>query len=205
MKLKIKCLIFDLGNVIFKCSLGNVYSFWSKIINEQPQIIKNKINFGLKHDLFEKGKISPNEFYCYINEQLNNKLSYPEFINGWNSIFEDMIPGIENLIKKLKNNFKIIGLTNTNEIHYNFWNNKYKKVLKLFDKIYSSHLLGMRKPDKEIFNYILKENNIKKDEVVFFDDSMVNIEGTNLNGITSCLVISFDKMKRDIESYGIEC
>ncbi len=136
---------------------------------------------------------------------MNNKLSYLEFTNGWNSIYEDIIPGIENLLKKLKSNFKIIGLTNTNEIHYPVWEKKYKNVLKLFDKIYSSHLLGMRKPDKEIFDYILKENNFKKEEVIFFDDTKENVEKAELIGISSFLVNSFDNMKKDIESFGIEC
>ncbi len=205
MKLKIKCLLFDLGNVIFKCSFDNAYDYWSKITNEDLAVIKNKINFGLKHELFEKGKITSEEFYDYINEQLNNKLSYFEFTKGWNSIYEDIIPGIEILLKKLKINFKIIGLTSTNEIHFTVWNNKYKNVLNIFDKIYSSHLIGMRKPEKEIFEYILKENNIKKDEVVFFDDTKENIKKAELIGISSFLVTSFDKMKKEIESFGIEC
>ena len=46
----------------------------------------------------------------------------------------------------------------------------------LFDKIYLSFEIGVRKPAKSAFKIILKENNLKPNEVLFIDDSPQHIE-----------------------------
>ena len=47
----------------------------------------------------------------------------------------------------------------------------------MFDKIYLSHEIGFRKPNKEAFQIILDENNLKSNNVLFIDDSPQHIEG----------------------------
>ena len=88
------------------------------------------------------------------------------------------------LIQCLKKEFSIYLLSNTNAIHIDAFKNKignrkWVKFCNLFDKIYLSHELGLRKPNTAIFKYILKEQNLKPQEVFFIDDSLQHIEGAN--------------------------
>ena len=54
---------------------------------------------------------------------------------------------------------------------------------KLFKKVYYSHEIGFRKPNKEAFQLILDENNLNADNVLFIDDSPQHIEGAKNLGI----------------------
>jgi len=92
------------------------------------------------------------------------------------------------LIKKLKNSHAIYLLSNTNSIHIDAFkkklgNEKWLAFCKLFDKMYLSHKLGLRKPDVKIFEYILKDQKLKAEEVFFIDDSLQHIVGAKKIGI----------------------
>ena len=49
--------------------------------------------------------------------------------------------------------------------------------------MYLSHELGLRKPDAKIFEYILKEQKLKAEEVFFIDDSQQHIASAKKLGI----------------------
>ena len=92
------------------------------------------------------------------------------------------------LIKKLKNNHSIYLLSNTNAIHIDAFKKQlghknWLSFCELFDKMYLSHELGLRKPDIKIFDYILKEQKLKAEEVFFIDDSPQHIAGAKKIGI----------------------
>ena len=52
-----------------------------------------------------------------------------------------------------------------------------------FEKAYYSHVMGMRKPDIESFQYIMKENGLAGNETLFVDDAMVNVQGAEQAGL----------------------
>ncbi len=93
------------------------------------------------------------------------------------------------LLQNLKSHYNTYLLSNTNESHITYYNNKIKdwygldSFLPLFDEVYYSHEVKMRKPDPEVFEHILKENDLIPDETLFIDDSYQHIEGANTLGI----------------------
>jgi len=94
------------------------------------------------------------------------------------------------LIKALKSKYRIYLLSNTNSIHIDAFKKqlgivKWQEFSDLFDKMYLSHEVGMRKPNAEIFEHILAEQKLKAEEVFFIDDSPQHIEGAKKIGIQS--------------------
>jgi putative hydrolase of the HAD superfamily len=92
------------------------------------------------------------------------------------------------LLKDLNKKHDIYLLSNTNSIHISEFKNimgyeKYEEFYKLFKKVYYSHEIGFRKPNKEAFQLILDENNLNADKVLFIDDSPQHIEGAKNLGI----------------------
>jgi putative hydrolase of the HAD superfamily len=45
-----------------------------------------------------------------------------------------------------------------------------------FEKDYYSHLMKMRKPNPEIFEYVLKEHQLDPTETLFIDDSLQHLK-----------------------------
>ena len=73
-------------------------------------------------------------------------------------------------------------MSNTNEIHIQEIENRvgaefFLDFCSLFEKVYLSHELGMRKPHLEVFRHIIEEQGLKANETLFIDDSIQHIEG----------------------------
>lgn len=64
-----------------------------------------------------------------------------------------------------------------------------------FDKFYASAHLGAQKPDTEFFKRVIDDLRVKKDEVLFWDDSQGNIDGARQFGIHAEFFESFEKFK----------
>ena len=143
----------------------------------------------LLFDDFEKGKIKPEEFISSFKESENLKIKEIDFINAWNAMLLE-IP-IEKLqfINGLKKDYKIILLSNTNEIHIKKFeddlkkNNMLEQFYKCFDKIYYSFRMGKRKPEENCFNQVLEENGLIAENTLFIDDSIQHIKGAKKAGI----------------------
>ena len=62
-----------------------------------------------------------------------------------------------------------------------------KELLDNFDGIVLSGTIGMVKPDRSIFEYLLSKYSLKADECMFIDDREINIEGGEAVGIKGYL------------------
>ena len=183
----IKAIIFDLGAVILNINYQNTIDAFSKLG------VKNTSTFYSKktqHNLFnqiETGDITTEKFLAELQKETNNA-STNQVSEAWNAMLLDLPENRLTLIQSLKKEYSIYLLSNTNTIHIDAFKKKLGKVkwvkfCNLFDKMYLSHELGLRKPNAAIFKYILKEQNLQAHEVFFIDDSTEHIEGANKLGI----------------------
>ena len=186
---KYKTIIFDLGAVILNINYQNTIDEFTKLG------IKNAATFYSKKvqtDLFNKietGIISSNEFLKELQKKTKNA-NIKQLEKAWNAMLLDLPEERLHLIKKLNENHAIFLLSNTNAIHIDalkkqLGEKKWLAFCELFDEMYLSHELGLRKPDIEIFKYILKEQKLNPKEVFFIDDSPQHIASSKKLGINS--------------------
>jgi HAD superfamily hydrolase (TIGR01509 family) len=193
---KYKAIIFDLGAVILNINYQNTIDEFTKLGIKNAAIFYSK---KVQTDLFnqiETGVISSNKFLKALQKETKNA-NIIQIEHAWNSMLLDLPQERLELIKKLKNNHMIYLLSNTNAIHIDAFkkqlgNTKWLAFCKLFDKMYLSHELGLRKPDVKIFEHILKEQTLKSEEVFFIDDSPQHIASAKKIGI-HCYHLPDDK------------
>ena len=133
-------------------------------------------------DDFEIGKISSKNFIRCLKKTLPH-CSEREIIYAWNAMLiglpEEYLFFLENLSRK----YRLFLLSNANVIHIQFVNDFLQKkynlpsINKYFEKAYYSHEIGMRKPHKSTFEWVLKDANILAKETLFIDDTAQHIEG----------------------------
>ena len=92
------------------------------------------------------------------------------------------------LLKKLRFNYSIFLLSNTNSIHISEFKKRigdmrYNEFYNLFDKVYYSHKIGFKKPEAKAFQLILEENKLSAHETLFIDDSPQHIKVAKKLGI----------------------
>ena len=183
----IKHIIFDLGNVILNIEYQKTINEFNKIGIQDASVFYSQSIQQEIFNLLEIGKISEFDFLIEVNK-LCPKATHKQILAAWNALILDLPQERLSLINKLKSSFSIYLLSNTNAIHINeiikkTGVKKYNKFYNLFNKVYYSHEIGLRKPNPEAFNIIIKENNLNVSEVLFIDDSIQHIQSAKRLGI----------------------
>ena len=200
---KYKALIFDLGNVIIDISPKNACDYWAGIRQQKPEELYVAFPFDETYAKFERGEITPDIFRKHVAKCLNITLSPKEFDEGWSRILIQLRGNIEELLKNLKESYRIVALSNTNEIHVPMWQAMCTPILPHFEKIFSSNEIGFRKPEYESFQCVLDYLKHSPQETVFLDDNYHNILSADKIGMKVIHVESYDQMVKELEKIGI--
>ena len=183
----IKSIIFDLGGVLLNISYQNTIDEFEKLGVDNSSAFYSKKSQTNIFNLLETGEISENELIREIQSSCKSA-TRKQIIFAWNSMLLDLPKNRTNLLENLKEKYQLFLLSNTNAIHIKELKSrlgkvKYSKFYNLFNKVYYSHEIGVRKPHSEAFHLVLDENNLKEKEVLFIDDSPQHIEGAKELGI----------------------
>ena len=188
---EIKNIIFDLGGVILNLNYQLTSSAFKKLgVKNFDNYYSQKEQVDLFNS-FEKGLISPNEFVISVQKILPNYISKNNIISAWNSMLLNLPQKRLLLLQELKKSFRLFLLSNTNEIHIEFFEKQMQEAGQLetyyncFEKIHYSSRIKYRKPDKECFEYVLKENHLKAKETLFIDDSIQHVISAKELGINT--------------------
>jgi glucose-1-phosphatase len=187
----IKNIIFDFGGVILNIDYLLSEKAFEKLGFLDFKFFYSQATQKELFDSLEKGLITPEYFRNEIRKFIHSGISDSQIDNAWNAMLLDLPEERIQLLEKLKAKYRIFLLSNTNAIHFDsfssYMKNKFKRDVfsEVFEKAYVSHKIKMRKPDAEIFEHVLAESNLKKEETLFIDDSIQHIEGANKIGINT--------------------
>ena len=199
---KIKNIIFDLGGVILNLDYSKTDKEFHKLGLKNFSKLFSKKKQSKIFDDFEKGRFSAEKFIFLIKQSEKLKIKESDFINAWNAMLLEIPKERMEFIKRLKKDYNIYLLSNTNEIHIKKFeadlrkNNWLRDFQDCFDQVYYSSNMGMRKPDYDCFNKVLEDHNLKAHETLFIDDSLQHIEGAKKVGINAYLLNKEDSILR---------
>jgi len=199
---KYSAIVFDLGQVLIPFDYQNFINSLNQLeAGLGERFIKlYKENYHIHRD-FEKGKISEEDFISTMLRWTENKISAEEFCRDWSDIFslnEDVI----DLLPKLKEKYKLYLLSNTNSIHKRYGYQHYE-FLKIFDKLFLSHEVGFVKPEKEIYQEIMKYSGIPAEELIFIDDIKEYVEAAKELGWDGIQFIGYQNLLDELISRNI--
>ncbi|MDN4165219.1 HAD family phosphatase [Cytophagales bacterium LB-30] len=192
MQLKnITHLLFDLGGVIINIDPSRTLSGLS---GGGTRVISFSDMAHPVHLQYEKGLISSQEFLAQVAELC--ALSPDEVEIHWHSLLLDIPSERVLLLQRLRQNFPLFLLSNTNALHIPeveqilLRDTGIERLADVFDKLYLSYEMGKRKPDAEYFQQVLEENQLNPSQCLFIDDSIANIEGAKALGIQTLWIDS---------------
>jgi putative hydrolase of the HAD superfamily len=186
---EIKNIIFDLGGVILNIDFKLTFEAFRKLGLENFNEIYSKLQQTDLFNQFEIGRITPDEFRLELLKHCRSGTDFHQIDAAWNTLLLDLPKERLELLNILNKKYRMILLSNTNEIHIKELavrlNKQYgfNSLSHLFEKIYYSFEIGCRKPDKQSYAYVLEENGLLPDETLFIDDNHQNIDGAISLGI----------------------
>ena len=205
---KIKNIVFDLGGVIMNLNVSRTIRSLHKIGIEK---IVNNTGHNYHHSFFydfEVGNISEEQFLESLQKLSNKKVTFSKIKEAWNAMILDIPEYRIDFLKDLKKEYNLFLLSNTNSIHQLKYLDEFKEKYKfpfnnLFQRAYFSHEIGIRKPDEKVFEFMLKDSNLKGPETLFIDDSLTNIKAAQKTGINTFHIVKYnisdciEKLKKD--------
>ena len=197
----IKNILFDLGGVLYHIDYRlSIEAFENLGIESFHEHFSQKKQSYL-FDRLETGQISEKDFIKEIKAILPN-CTKEKIINAWNRLLIGLPKENIQLLQALSKKYQLFLLSNTNSIHIKQINKllykdyNLKSLDPLFDKIYLSHQIGMRKPNRETFEWVLKDAKILANETLFIDDSIQHINNAKKVGIQTQLWGSNKSLKK---------
>ena len=171
--------------------------------------VENYLNPYTQTDIFgdiEEGKISAEQFREKLSELIGKEVTYEECKFAWLGYRQDVPLRNLDILRKLKaQGYKLILLSNTNPFMMSWglsgeFDGNGNSLESYFDSLYLSYKLGVMKPNKKIFKYIIDNEKIQPSESLFIDDGERNINAARLLGFkTLCPINGEDWTKELIE------
>lgn len=189
--MKTKNIIFDLGVVILDVDYNLAAGAFKKLGILHFDDLYSKKKQGSFFDDFETGHLSNEEFREEIRKHIDHSVSDNQIDEAWNAMLLSVPESTFKLLEDISKQKRIFLLSNTNRIHIDAFSKiiekqyGFQKFEALFEKTYYSCNIGMRKPNAEIFDYVVKQNNLSINETLFIDDSPQHIEGARKYGLTA--------------------
>ncbi|RRQ48280.1 HAD family phosphatase [Maribacter algicola] len=180
----IKNIIFDFGDIFINL--------------DKPAVFKNMEAFGYTEYTdaldrlckeYEMGHMSSIDFLAGLKE-MYPKAAKTDLVDAWNSILLDFpeyrLEFIEEL--KTKKTYRLFLLSNTNDIHIEYVKRtmgleRFERFRNCFEGFYLSQQIKMRKPNTNIYEYVLNENSLVPEETLFIDDTKANTDSAQKLGI----------------------
>jgi glucose-1-phosphatase len=176
-------LLFDLGNVVFEIDFDRAFARWAQYASCGAAVLRERFSHDLAYRRHEIGAIGHEEYFESLRASLQIDIPDAHFLDGWNAILLDEVPGISAALAQAATRMPVYAFSNSNPAHEACWPDRYGGTLAHFRKVFVSSTIGLRKPDAAAFQFVVNEIGVPAGRIVFFDDSLANVEGARACGL----------------------
>ena len=193
----IKNIVFDYGGVIIDLHLDRTYKAFAELGVDNLPDLMGKLKDTHVFYQFEVGALGAEAFINRLLNLLPPALNHDgetvyKVIAAWNAMLGEIPTQRLELLTALKSNYNTFLLSNTNALHiatvdqYLKTTHGVDSIAPFFHNVYYSYKVGLRKPNADIYEHMLKQENLNPAETLFIDDNLPNIEAANALGIVTC-------------------
>ncbi|MFB3905868.1 MAG: HAD family hydrolase [Acidobacteriota bacterium] len=206
MTIQIKTLLVDVGQVLvaldYPAALRRIMQYTCLTADE----ISRRMSGHQAVLLYESGKLPTQRFYEIISRLLEMQVSLEDFKRGWGYIFALPSPDgrciSARLFRELKRHYRMVALSNTNEMHWEYLESVFPLIHE-FDDYVLSFRVGTMKPDPSIYRTALACAGCTPAEVLFIDDLPVNIQAAGELGIRGILYQDEAQLRAELLRLGL--
>ena len=194
-------ILLDIGGVLVEIKRDSKILEWANGMSDSDALWKRWFATPAM-DAYHKGKISTDDFAHSMISEFKMPVSKECFLEEYAGYPEGLFAGVEEVLEDLAKRYMVVTFSNNNEIHWDriCAGNKFSS---LFHRHFLSHDIGMVKPDKEAYLYVIKELGLSPEKILFFDDNEQNIDVAKEVGMQAIRVKGFVELKSKLEELGL--
>lgn len=194
---RIKAVIFDMGGVLLRTEDHNPRNTLARQFGISREELEHLVFISETSIAAETGAISREEHFQTVCRRLGiapeDQLAFVKAFWAGDRIDVDLV----DFIRSLRPRYKTALLSNA-------WDGTWEFVKEIydfsdaFDAMVFSADVGMRKPEAEIFHYVVEKLGVRPDEALFVDDFAPNVEGARRAGLQAIQFITREQAERDV-------
>lgn len=195
-------IVFDLGKVILDFDHRVITSRFARI-SGVLEVRVHDLVFGRDLErMYDRGKVSSTGFYNAVLKSLGIEMPFEEFRDIWTGIFTANIE-VCRIIEKLKKRYRLILLSNTNEMHFDYALRTFE-ILSAFDDYVLSYRVGERKPHPKIYAVALERAGCPASECVYVDDMEEYVGAARRLGIHALVFRDAQQLEEDLRALNVD-
>lgn len=201
MDKNIKTVIFDLGGVYFTDGTKRAIEIISKRWGLDEKLVADVFK-GEIGTAYRESKISHEDFWRKAKETLGISAKTEELAKIW---LDGYVPikGTVEIIKELKKNgYEILYLSDNVQERIDYIEQKYH-FLQHFKSGVFSHIVGVRKPNPQIYKYALEESSNPANECVYIDDKPNLLEEAQKLGMSTIAFVNAKETRKKLRELGV--
>lgn len=195
----VRWFLFDLGNTLIKLAYERVIESICKSASvTRDELVELLEEPGGYRDL-ERGAVSFAQFYEFLADKASYRGAQHDLHEIWSDFFDGPMPGIEDLLDRLRQRYRVAFLSNSNEVHAEVIPRKFVALFQKDDRFIFSHRFGYAKPDPEIFQHALDVIGALPNQVAFVDDLLENVLAARAAGMPAFQFGDAFTLRRELE------
>lgn len=176
----IENLILDFGGVLLDLDERATYEAFVALGLEKVPPELTAVNLD-----FQRGKVGREQYIAFLKRYLPPGTTTAQVEDAWCAMLRQVPPARWHLLERLEKRYRLFLLSNTDPIHIDRLRRRMDldAFEQLFERVYYSQDTGLRKPERALFERVLRENGLDAARTLFVDDTLENVEGARAAGL----------------------
>jgi glucose-1-phosphatase len=192
--------LFDLGNTLIKLAYERVLENICRNATATRDQLIDILERPSGYRDMERGAVTFVEFYQFVVDAAGFRGSIKELRSIWSDFFDGTMPGMEELLTRVRERYRVAFLSNSNEVHAEIIPRRFSALFQKDDRFILSHRFRVAKPDQELFRRALEVLGAFPHNVIFVDDLIENVLGARTVGMRAFQFVDADSLARQLES-----
>ncbi len=185
-----RAVLFDLGGVLLDIDFDRALATWAPHSRLGTERMRATFRFDEPFHRHETGHLDNEGFFAHLRQVLELQCELTVVQDGFNRILVGEIEESVRLLEALRARVPCYAISNTNPAHIAHIEQVFPGFLGRFDRVFTSHEIGHRKPQPAAFEHVLREIAVPPPEVLLFDDLQPNVDAAAALGLQAVLVKS---------------
>jgi putative hydrolase of the HAD superfamily len=204
----IKNIIFDFGGVLYDLDISGAVERFSKLFQLKVDQCDFPEPYKTILDEYEMGLFSEGSWMHRLQRTVPHIVTERQILDTWNSMLVNLPKERLDFILNLRNHYKVYLLSNTNTTHIQYMHRVELPSIgvadfehKYFERVFYSHEINMRKPNRNIYEYVLNQTNMVAAESLFIDDNADNIAAARHTGLCAQQHDPAKEIMQELQNY----
>ncbi|UCH62228.1 MAG: HAD family phosphatase [Fidelibacterota bacterium] len=199
----ITTIFFDIGGVLVEVNERGGMDEIVRLTGLAPEWLGSRMA-GENLYALERGEVTLRDYHAaaFKDAGANPPITYDRFEQFWTELLLEPT-SVADILPALRRQAAVWFLTNTNQVHMDYLKENYRFMAQA-DGVISSHQVGHRKPDREIFRLALRRADVPAEQALFVDDKVDNVAAARELGIAAHQYVDLPGLVGFLGEHGLE-